>query len=1859
MKTIRISLLFAAMLLAAVTAGAQSYSRMWKQVETYTAKDLPKSALAQVKQIEAKALREGDDAQLLRALLMERVYGGSLSADSAKTYTERLETALQKEKQPVMQSLWQSALAQCYLRMDGEERRAQVKRAFEASLSSMDSLAAAKTKDYLPLFEEEKGSRTYFADDLLHVLFNTADESGVWKKDERKAWLRRMEQFYHGRGMNDASVHFALRRLEAEYGMKSVRENIEDDACYLALDSLSRCKASRARADVYLQMTALRNRQSGGEAQTLHNDSVVYRRIQNAVSELGKGKQTAALQNFLEQMTLPAARLNGLPEQGRSGQRAELNFTARNITAAELRVTRLYADRKDYENCDKDKLADTAAKQKGAAERMNVNFRAAKPYEWATLDTVWALPKAPGIYYAELFAGGKRLDAAVFGVSNVTAVTFSAAGKNRVTAVDARSGKPVAGATIVAYKRSENYNGPWRQAYATTCDEDGTAEIEANPRENLRYAVFTAADKASPWFSLYNVRTIGEGNEQAHTEIQVFTDRAVYRPGQKVQFTATVFTRQGDDCRTESGYEAQAQLRDVNYKIVDSLLVRTDDFGTLHGDLTLPKECLTGTFTLTVSSKSQSGAKRIKVEEYKRPTFTAETNPLTAQYALGDTVQVEGMAQTYAGVPVANARVQYEVRRTAWFFRTDSGEETKTGETTTGEDGKFCIPVELTKYDEDNGNPRCLRYNRYTYEVNYTVTAENGETAQGSTAVSAATKPYYLKATVPDVVYLYKGKELPTFLVEKLNAQGQNLPQTGEYTIKKGTDTMAQGTFRTGAAFKLPELSTLPSAQYNIVYRTTAEDADSAAFLLVRKGDTLPADTARKWFFHQETSTAEDTAHIVFGTNQGEAVVFYDLVAGDRTVETKRIVLHNEWRHITLAYDTAYGDGATLSLAMVSDGQLYSARAAVKRPLPDKRLRLEWTSFRSRLTPGSKEEWSVTVTRPDGRPARAQMAACLYDASLDAFAKNVWENYRLYFPRRMPSAMWKGGANGYFRQLSGQYAAKYRTVPVLSFSHWQASLFGEMWSVAPRRRQLMVMGKVGAIAYAEAAPMSLAVSRMAVDNAVAANTLTGETEPETTSVRKDFSETAYFAPALLTNDAGEATMRFTLPESVTKWNFTALAHDTAMNFGRIDTAVVAKKDFMVESALPRFLRNGDKAVLPVKVTNLSDTELTTTVTLALTNAESGAAVFTNSKKVSVEAGATALCTFQYDAAGFEGVLVCRATGKGGSFSDGEERYLPVLTDKVTVTRALPFALTERGNTLLRVDTLLKADATQHPSLHVEVTSNPAWYALNSLPVLMQNNSCLSATQWATRLYALGLGNYVAQNNPEIRTAVAAHSNELETNAALTTQGLTYATPWLREGMEERERAQALTELFDESAAKVKLHTAIAKLGNLQDAEGAYAWFPGMKGNRWVTMEVATLLARMERMTGNTAAHAQLEKAMDYLAKEISQSVTAMKKTEAKRHSKQQPTEFQLRYLSLYTLANGGADDADVKFLLRRAEELNKALTLYGKATTALVMARTGKSEAADALVQSLLEYTETTKEMGRYFDTTRTRTLTSTNKILVQCVAAEALQLTGHAAESEEMRLWLMQSRRTQMWHTSQATADAVYVLLLGKGDSAQLVQPLNQTAPVYFTLLDGKGKIVGFNAKQESATPNTTGYFKKTYTDREALETKSVRLNKRTDGLSWGCVYATYVTDADSAATEGTGIKLRCAYEVKKGTVWQPLDKNAPLAKGNRVRRVFTLVADRDYDFVQLRAERPACLEPARPLSGYDWNAGLPAYRAVKDAETLFYIEHLGKGVHRIEEELFADKAGTYGTGISRAECVNAPEYGGTAQGATLNVAE
>ena len=567
-------------------------------------------------------------------------------------------------------------------------------------------------------------------------------------------------------------------------------------------------------------------------------------------------------------------------------------------------------------------------------------------------------------------------------------------------------------------------------------------------------------------------------------------------------------------------------------------------------------------------------------------------------------------------------------------------------------------------------------------------------------------------------------------------------------------------------------------------------------------------------------------------------------------------------------------------------------------------------------------------------------------------------------------------------------------------------------------------------------------------------------------------------------------------------------------------------------------------------------------------------------------------------------------------------------------------------TTFATDTLFNAPHATHRSLSVELSSNPTWYAVTALPVLAGSASCVSAIDWATRYYAFTIGQFVARNNPEVQRLVQKNEEEVDKLATLKTEGLTDATPWLQRAEAEKQRSAALHQLFDEEIAAAQLYTAIDKLKALQKEDGSYCWYPGMNGNALITLEVAQLLARTECLTQreNARIHDQLSKAFYYLQKDVAEDVRDMKQYEKKHKTQLAPSEYCMRYLYLLTLMGLKFDD-DAQYLLNRAVALRHELTMYGKALSVIIFDRNGKCAEAAIALKSLKEHTVSSSEKGRYFDTPRAEWSWHSYRIPSQCAAIEALHAMNDEATASEMRLWLLQAKRTQMWETTRATSDAVYALLMSSDTTT--VMPLSTQTPLYYTLYNKK-RIVGQNAPSDSEMSTTVGYVKQIYTKDQAIEATSLKVDKRSDGLSWGAVYASFMAPIEEVTTEGKGLQITRRFERKQGMEWVALTDVSLLQKGDRVRQVFTIEADRDYDFVSLSADHAANMQPVRPLSGYAWDTALPAYRAVHDASTDYFIEQLRKGKHQFAEEFFVDRTGSFSNGVARIQCVYAPEFQG-----------
>lgn len=983
---------------------------------------------------------------------------------------------------------------------------------------------------------------------------------------------------------------------------------------------------------------------------------------------------------------------------------------------------------------------------------------------------------------------------------------------------------------------------------------------------------------------------------------------------------------------------------------------------------------------------------------------------------------------------------------------------------------------------------------------------------------------------------------------------------------------------------------------------------------------TTPDKRTLPFWTDSKVSEAGDEATLTIGSCHKPCLAFLDVVSGKRVVE-HRVVEFSDSMTYALKYRADWGDGAVCHLAFVRGGQLYTTSVEVVKPRPCKALNLRWSTFRSMLQPGQEETWTMHILRPDGTPADALVMARLYDASLDAFTSNDWD-FQLFFPRQLPYATCSSSKNA---MQSLHLSQKMPTYPSLNLSEWRRELF---YYSSPRMRHkayltgaapLMASAKMNAVYDTVETHDTGVIAELSMDAAEeSARVSNGSAEANSApQMRENFDETAFFFPTLRTDAEGKVGLQFRLPESLTTWHFTALAHDRSMNYGLLRDTITARKQLMVEIAAPRFLREGDSTLLPLTLTNLTDKAQKCTLTFSLNDS-------TETAQVTLAAGERLTKHFPVVATMTpEGYSTLRATLQSAEFSDGEERAVPIISNKVQVTRTLPFSMTKRGIRTIDIKPLWQnLEGAEQVRFTLEKSSNPAWYVVNALPPMIDDRN-ESATAEMARLYALGMAQHLRSFLPTLTEQALnqqkAEAGVLERNADLKLT-LLEESPWVMEAKTETERQQRLAELLDSTALSVRFSAALSKLRALQLPSGAWPWFKGMEGSAWITTNVCTHLTRLNLLTGTNEDLSQLvAKAMPWLHKDMQEQVQRMKEYEAKHKTVLPIAESQYRYLYLCALTNQKPSSA-MRYLLEKCAKANHELTMYGKAGCAVVLAHYGQEKQAGVLLKSLVEHTVSTDEMGRYFDTERATSSYSAYKIPTQTFAIEALERVPQkdkAATTEllsQLRLWLLQSKRTEMWMTSAASMDAIYALLAGQ-----------------------QGAI--------SPDETGTGYSRETFADTALVGPSSLTIRNKQNHPLWGAAYLQCLMPADKVESATSGISVERKIEA------------GDMKVGHRIKITYTLRTERDLDFVCLRAARAACMEPVHALSGYDWQSR--SYRAVRDARTDYFFEHLSKGTHTFTEEVFIDRAGTFTLAPATAECCYAPEFRGSTGNITLKVGE
>ena len=1484
--------------------------------------------------------------------------------------------------------------------------------------------------------------------------------------------------------------------------------------------------------------------------------------------------------------------------------------------------------------------------------------------DYLNVDTTLTIqaPQA-GIYFLKAVPDGKK------GVSDGTLMNVTALktiyrplpdGTLELVVVDAVSGQPVSEAEVTIYTEKGGGYSP-QQTYQA--DKQGTLKLDFLNSNKYWYNAHTAADNAMPILNLWKNDYYYKESKRKEV-LQLFTDRSIYRPGQTVYVSGLAYEMEKDSTRVLADKKYTVSLYDANNNETGKVEVRTNGFGSFSGQFVLPSPCLTGYFSLRVADTSVS----FKVEEYKRPTFDVTFEPVKVEYQVGDSIEVVGMAKTFAGAPVQNARVHYNISRSyAWFWRfMGRGSARWEGEAMTDADGKFSVPVHFEIDSDRRESP--LWY--YTYNIQADVTDGAGETQQANLSLPLGSTSMVLNMdNLPD--NLVKEKKLEIKLTA-MNLSGEPVDTPVTYQVvemekqkdgqeKEGRKILT-GTVEANKSFVPEAIYALPSGNYRLkLSAKDTQDRECTAFknfLLFSLNDKRPPFVITDWFYQDGLEfDAASPATIYIGSSEKNVYLLYDVFAGNKRLESKRIQLSDSVISFRFPYKKEYGDGILVSMAFVKDGRLYSHNAQIMKPAPEKKLQLKWTTFRDKLRPGQEEEWKLTVLYPDGRPAEAEMLATMYDASLDKIYSAHKLDFGVDFHYVVPLTYWN---TSYMRNayLYVDFPLKrLRAVP-LEYSELIIPSTGRMEAVVvgyggSPRAALTGSLKIRGRSAANAVMKQEAVTDMVLQEEMVETSAQENAEMDSSEelaetgdiqIRENFAETAFFYPQLRTNETGEISISFVLPESLTRWKFMGLAHTRNVDYGKIEATATASKEFMLQPNMPRFVRVGDKANIAASLMNLSDKGVKGTVCMELFNPETEKVFYSQKQKFDVKGGETGHVNFTFEVSDKYAVMACRMVADGDTFSDGEQRYIPVLTDKQWVTETVPLNVNGEGAHTFSLENLFNkhSKTASEQRLTVEFTAHPAWYAVQALPVVAhpQNEDALS---WATAYYAHSLAAYIVKENPRIKQVFDSWKaqggtketfmSNLQKNQELKNI-LLAETPWLAEATNEAEQKQRIATLFDLNTMNSQLAVSVEKLGELQNADGAWSWYKGMQGSRYVTTQVMEMLVRLNALTHQDAdsrMQPMIQKGFEYLGKQAAEEYKSMKEAEKKGAVGIRPSEQVLRYLYICALDGKAPVDEKVnRYFIDKLSGEGKELTIYEKALGAIILQQAGKVAEAKLFMQSLMEYSVVTDEMGRYFDTPKARYSWFSYKIPTEVAAMEAIQrITKDTKAIDEMKRWLLKQKQTQTWETPIATADAVYALMAtGASDL------LANTGGVEITL--GKEVI-------RTPADDAIGYIKKTVSG-DVMNIKKVSVDKEGTGMGWGAVYAQYLESMDQISGQGNGLSV--SRQLYKGD--EALNESAPLKVGDKITVRLTVKADRDMDFVQIKDDRAACMEPLQAVSGFRWSNGLGYYQATKDASTQFFIDQMRKGTYVIEYQVYVNRTGEYQAGIATVQSAYAPEFGG-----------
>ncbi len=1526
-------------------------------------------------------------------------------------------------------------------------------------------------------------------------------------------------------------------------------------------------------------------------------------------------------------------------------------------------------------------------------------------------------------------------------------------GSQNLYVLNRKTGEPIKNANVRCFYQKWNsvkreYVETTYETYAT--DETGFVKIKSTPAENSVYLYIEITNNKDVlytddmfWLSF------SEDVTRKDRVIHFFTDRAIYRPGQTVFFKGiSLFKDNKNNVEIIKNEATRVTFYDPNWQVQNTLDLTTNDFGSFSGSFVIPTTSLNGKYQIYTSN----GSVVINVEEYKRPTFEITMLPFDGNYLLNDSITVKGKAANYSGAMLTDAQVKYRVQRQpkwrGWWYRyvPYTTTEIQNGEITTDDKGEFTITF---KAIPDLTYPE-TEFMAFNYTISVDVTDLNGETQSYNSSIIVGYRSLNLsinlygniskdnekadnyiyeintsnlnaqKITASGDIKIYKLKDNLKPLRERMWTK----PETYFYTKIQWEELFAGNVYNKENDFQELEIEKqVFDDKFNTANKTTIDikeiknwesgiyrvkmsalDAfgktntyETNFVVYSEKDKTLAYNTINLFSAIKTYCEPGENAKFLIGTALENVKILYQIEYNNKITKSQWLTLNKEQMLIEIPVTEEHRGNFTVHFVFIKDNRIYNNSSIVTVPRTDKKMNIEFSSFRDKLLPGQTEKWSLTIKGANGDKVMSELLISMYDQSLDKFAANTW-NFNIYnsYYNQMPwstATFSTASSSQYYYSLndhSSYPSIIYNTLNWYDFSYnnyryryayddydgvMVESLSEDDADESPYERKDKLMSKKSE---SPAAPVMMdAVNEEEKET----NIPVAETENfDDVKVRTDFSETAFFYPQLQTNENGEVVVSFTVPESLTRWKIMGFTHTQDLKYGFVENYLVTQKDLMLIPNAPRFFREGDKMEFPVKISNISDKDLKGQIKLeffdAVTLQSIDNVIVKSSNKTQdfkVNANGNTLITWELEIPDSKGLISYKVVAKAGETSDGEQKPIPVLTNRMLVTESLPLWI--RGNskkefTLEKLKNNESKTLKNH-KLTLEFPSNPAWYAVQSLPYLMEYPyECNEQT--FSRFYANSLATHIANSNPNIQTVFEAWKDlpsseallsNLEKNQELKSIIL-QETPWVLQAQDETKRKKQVGLLFDLNRMSGELAIALNKLKKEQSANGGWPWFAGMPESQYITQHIVSGMGHLDKLgvtdiQEDHTTRKMITDAIGYMDYEIVEDYKWLKKYYTDEELKQNHlSSIAIHYFYARSFFNDAYRENNTQeaydYYFSQMKEYWLSQSLYNQGLIALALYRYGEKTIATNIVKSIKENSITSEELGMYWISNVAGYSWNEAPIETQALMIEVFtEITEDNEAIDNAKIWLLKNKQTNDWTTTKATCEAVYALLL------QGTEWLDDNQLCDIKL--GKTTIDPYSI-EGTAVEAGTGYFKTSWSKDEIKpEMAKVNIENKNDVIAWGALYWQYFEDLDKITPAATPLNLKKQLFKEiitdKGAVIEPITDKSELKIGDKIIVRIELRVDRDMDYVHMKDMRASGLEPINVISKYKYQDGLGYYESTKDAATNFFFSSLTKGTYVFEYPLRVTHNGDFSNGITTIQCMYAPEFTSHSEGVRVNV--